>query len=804
MSLASDPHPYPHSSSRYTSEIGSSLDFWEDLKDESRFKLKGHIWQFTVDQLAHALSAKTRNQDVSPLAPGYFDSVDDYAVCIDEYGSEIKMACQEFVFQAPEVLLVSGGDNYRDVVGLLNKGIEVCLAQLSKDRDVFYRDLKFCVWDKPMKDGVGGPESPHGAGIKGFGNSVPDQLFWSPPDEGGMQMAIPVEVNEDWQELVLQAGTNACYLFSASPLRQFALVIGYNRKDHNLRFLVFHRGGCTASVPLDLDEVPGQEGFIRLLFSIFTWRTRADAGFAAWCNNAQVCLPLLQNEARNMAPFIVDIDRVLHQTFCVRGRSPRVFCLKVPGACQKRPVANLMPATHMRLRRSSSRTRENEGKTAAKKVSNTSSHVDQHCSDTTRAGNAPSDSRKSQKREINKDKGWSSSNMSFTEVVPSSLNPAHASDHQLKNTNLHIHWPSLKFDSLQRSDFNNTVMKLCWTPDRGSKHGPIEPDFLRDCSNMFGVPKHLYSFQVYHDIGSPTTNHLFLPPPSDDLEQYRWHVLGKPIIEKPDRRSLLGHIMIFAGHSLLTARDFPSLIRAILHALIGYYNMCQKNYQHCDLSIDNVLMVDEPITTQPFRIENPNPIQQEILNLCKTLAINDRCYGFVIDGDMAVHWDTYFEDEDVGTKTGTSEFMSDWLFNQMLNNHLHSPLDDFASLYFVTQWACVFREVPQEERSQCESAVREWRTDLAGDVRQRGFVTLQINHEKLRANQYGEFLVQAQPFLKQCMCFPELRISFPMWTKFEGWTFGKIEPPAGRDKILLNGNDPGYQYPIDAVIKPAA
>ncbi|KAJ3721847.1 hypothetical protein C8R42DRAFT_62940 [Lentinula raphanica] len=709
------------SSSRHTSET----EFWEDSRDEIRFKLQGNVWQFTADQLAKVLSAKTRDRDPSPLAPGDVDSLDNYNIHIDKFGSDIKVACQEFVSQSPEVLLSSAGDDYRGIVELMNMGIGMCLAQLPKDREVFYRNLKFCVWDKSMKDALEGLESctPHGAGIVGVGDLMPDQLFWSLPDEGGSQMAIPLEVNNDWRELVLQAGTNAYCLFGASPLRQFALLVGYNHKEHALRFLVFHRGSCTASVSSDLDKVAGQEGFIRSLFSIFTWRTRADAGFTAWCNNVQVCLPSLQTEARNIAPFIVDIDRVLHQTFCVRGRSSRVFCLKVISESQKRPG----PTQSLGLRRSPSRIPENIGTAAAKEVPNMtrSLEVDQHRSDTTR-----NSSSKTQKRGNNEDM-----NKVGVVLVPNSVNPARASGHKLEDTNLLIHCPSLKLNSLERSDFNNAVMKLCWTPDRGPEYGPIESDFLqRDCSNMFRVPKHLYSFQAYHDIGSPTTNHLFLSPPSDDLEQYRWHVLGKPIIEEPHRRSLLGHIMSYTGHSLLnaSARDFPSLIRAILHALIGYYDMCQKNHQHCDLSIDNVLMVDERVTTQPFRIENPNPIQQEILNLCKTFGpISDQCYGFVIDGDMAVHWDTYFEDEDVGTKTGTSEFMSDWLFNQMLKNHLHSPLDDFASLYFVTQWACVFRELPQE-RSQCESAVREWRTDLAGDVRHRRSVTHEIIHERLQ------------------------------------------------------------------------
>ncbi|KAJ3730935.1 hypothetical protein DFJ43DRAFT_977740, partial [Lentinula guzmanii] len=56
-------------------------------------------------------------------------------------------------------------------------------------------------------------------------------------------IAIPVEVKDNWSDLVLQSGIYACCLFSASPLRQFVLGIGYNYEDHTLRFLVYQRGG---------------------------------------------------------------------------------------------------------------------------------------------------------------------------------------------------------------------------------------------------------------------------------------------------------------------------------------------------------------------------------------------------------------------------------------------------------------------------------------------------------------------------------------------------------------------------------
>lgn len=79
--------------------------------------------------------------------------------------------------------------------------------------------------------------------------------------------------------------------------------------------------------------------------------------------------------------------------------------------------------------------------------------------------------------------------------------------------------------------------------------------------------------------------------------------------------------------------------------------MCQKNFQHRDVSIGNVLMVDHPVECEPFTIKEPNSTQMEILEICEKLGIKDRCHGFVIDGDMAINWTTYFEEEHDGSNS---------------------------------------------------------------------------------------------------------------------------------------------------------
>ncbi|KAJ3979145.1 hypothetical protein F5890DRAFT_1386217, partial [Lentinula detonsa] len=291
--------------------------------------------------------------------------------------------------------------------------------------------------------------------------------------------------------------------------------------------------------------------------------------------------------------------------------------------------------------------------------------------------------------------------------------------------------------------------KFCWVPGRGPNNVFIEPLLLSDCSGMFGVPKHLYSFRAYHKAGCPTTNHLFLPA-SDKVNSSRWALWGETS-ELPEQRSLLGHALAFVGHSLVSAKDLPSLVLAVLHAHTGYYNMCQNAYQHRNLSIGNVLMVDEPIKTKHFDIPNPNETQREILELCKRLKISDHCTGFVIDGDMAVTWKSYFTEQHLGTKSGTSEFMSSMLLNPLNKNYVHSPVDDYYSFYFLTQWACAFRDLSPEDKPKEPQHVQQLRSELAGglDSRDAATSTTITTNVNLQAEAYGAFLVQAQPLLRK-------------------------------------------------------
>ncbi|KAJ3725692.1 hypothetical protein DFJ43DRAFT_1157426 [Lentinula guzmanii] len=711
-------------SSIHSGDHGSPPVSQQDLKEAMRYELNGQIWELAVEHLAQALSAKTRKPSALPSKPEQFDTLKNYDLATDKLDLQINNAFHHFARNKPETLLVESNcpesEHHRGLIDFLNSGIRSSLTQLPRDHEAIYRDLRFYVWDRPMKDAKS--LKPDGAGVVGFEADELDNLFWSPPAEG---MAIPVEIKGNWSELVLQAATYARCMFSASPLRQFVLVIGYKHNEHNLRFLVFHRGGRTSFTPLNLDKPDGQKGFNHLLVSILTWRTRADAGFPAWYNDAQVFLP--RRKAGDSSPLTVDIDRILHYSVCSRGRAPRVFRIRVPASVpgEETLAGKLVPATSQIGVRRSARIQVAKEKTMSQ-TTGTGSPLNPT---QTVSGNA-------------KTKASGQDDDAVSSIV---ISRVRALAYKVENVDQAIDWSPL--DPLKLAAGDSAVLKFCWVPGRGLNNVFIEPLLLRDCSGMFGVPKHLYSFRAHHKAGCPTTNHLFLPA-FDKLKSSRWTLWGETY-GVPEQPSLLGHALAFVGHSLVSAKDLRSLVLAVVHAHTGYYNMCVKNYQHRDLSIGNVLMVDEPIKTERFDIPNPNETQREILDLCRELGIDDQCTGLVIDGDMAVNWESYFTEEHVGTKSGTSEFMSSALLDPLNKNYVHSPVDDYYSFYFLTQWACAFRDLSPEDKPKEPQRIQQLQSRLMGGLHTRSTATTTINDINLQAEEYGAFLAQAQPFLRK-------------------------------------------------------
>lgn len=87
-----------------------------------------------------------------------------------------------------------------------------------------------------------------------------------------------MEVGEDWKATIVQVATHARRSISESSMRTFVLVLGCNCETSTLRFLIFHRGGLTASEECNIAEHDGLEETMRLFLTLASWGTAEEAG----------------------------------------------------------------------------------------------------------------------------------------------------------------------------------------------------------------------------------------------------------------------------------------------------------------------------------------------------------------------------------------------------------------------------------------------------------------------------------------------------------------------------------------------
>ena len=246
------------------------------------FQLDGYTWQFDTNRLARVLSPKMRK---FPLKPGQVDNLDAY---IDNtIPNEVLQNAMTF-FGMPPTFPNSKAesDHYEPLCKLLNNCVEACHKALRDSKGEYYRDLKFVKWDNPCSN--------------------------------EHELLLPVEIKKGWKDLVCQAGLYARCLFMASPLRKFALVLGYEYDSQEIRILVFHHGGLTSSKSLKLNA-NGTEDLLHMLLAILSWKTVVDAGLPLWCNDSNMILP------GEKGPQVVQLKKVLHDTFTLRGRCARVI-----------------------------------------------------------------------------------------------------------------------------------------------------------------------------------------------------------------------------------------------------------------------------------------------------------------------------------------------------------------------------------------------------------------------------------------------------------------------------------------------
>jgi len=212
----------------------------------------------------------------------------------------------------------------------LNRCVDSCHGVLDgspvhaeRDRR-WYDRLKFIVYDEVTEGGIEGTSPTKPDLVGGLDLKPGKRVAWSPKDPHTNQVLLPVEVNENWVSVVVQAATYARCLFSASPSRQFAIVLGFRHTEVELRFFVFHRSGLTASKPFSVKGGQGQKDTLRVFLSILNWASANDAGFLEFFNDTEMSLLRREGDKSGVVARVVE---VICDDLCLQGRASRVLLM---------------------------------------------------------------------------------------------------------------------------------------------------------------------------------------------------------------------------------------------------------------------------------------------------------------------------------------------------------------------------------------------------------------------------------------------------------------------------------------------
>ena len=298
-------------------------------------EIRGHAWEFDAERVSRMLSLDM--------------SLPSDALVRSAYGSLNGAGLPAWPSGAGEAQW------YPPLQEFLNSCVEACNGALDGSQGEvgkgkrWYGDLNFIVYDKPTEDGIHNSAALKPDLVGGLNLNSTERAAWSPMDQKANQVLLPVEVKDDWLPLVAQAATHARCLFSASPSRQFALTLGFQRSKTELRFLVLHRGGLTASKPLSVQDKQGQQDILRIFLSILRWQSPNDAGFLDFSNDIDMFLPLRENDETGV---VARVSEVLHDHLCVLGRASRVLLVEYvpPGKTLEPKPEVSTPDTSVRTR----------------------------------------------------------------------------------------------------------------------------------------------------------------------------------------------------------------------------------------------------------------------------------------------------------------------------------------------------------------------------------------------------------------------------------------------------------------------
>ncbi|KAJ3964911.1 hypothetical protein EV361DRAFT_873628 [Lentinula raphanica] len=136
------------------------------------------------------------------------------------------------------------------------------------------------------------------------------------------------EVKEDWNHLFWQGTTYNGTGTTGISLRSFSVVIAFDYQKHELRFLIFHHGGVTATRKLSLAIDEDCRKICSVMLSILLWQSPADAGIPSCTNgNTFILPPLADND--DAPKGYAELMEVIHTTAPFHDRNTIVASLMI-------------------------------------------------------------------------------------------------------------------------------------------------------------------------------------------------------------------------------------------------------------------------------------------------------------------------------------------------------------------------------------------------------------------------------------------------------------------------------------------
>ena len=222
------------------------------------------------------------------------------------------------------------------------------------------------------------------------------------------------------------------------------------------------------------------------------------------------------------------------------------------------------------------------------------------------------------------------------------------------------------------------VVKTSWP---GTDRRSNEADMYRDSAGRFGTIPHVCSYEGAGRHRVVISNNLLVPQAQgDDLVRYHWPIFDSEPPRKPEIRILKFSVFSVKGKSLVEAKSPRQLSRSWAHSLLGMFigtpptpsnlfvhtagwlSLYLSGHLHRDVSLGNTLMTDEPVGMKKFEIPKEfrdhleslqnkeavgriNELCSRVEQLVAQLGISDQCTGFVTDGDLAIPWRDYWNNE---------------------------------------------------------------------------------------------------------------------------------------------------------------